>query len=462
MTQRAAATAHRKPGTRHALAGVAGLALLAVVAWWLWLRDIGPVPPEVRPAEDEAALAEYLRQARNTVVAKPRSAEAWGDYGRALRVADFKAEARMCFERAARLDSSEPRWPYLAGESLLPADPEAALPLLMRGAELARTADPNNPAPQLRLAEVYLALGRYAEAESHLRRVLEIDPTHAAANLALGMVAHNRDDPTAAANHFSRCSANAITRKRATSRLAALRRQEGQVAEAERLSREAEQLPPDLPWPDPYLIEARRHAAGRSSQFQQIEQLEAAGRHKDAVVMLGEIVERTPDARAFVSLGRNLTRLGDFDAAEQALRMALQLKPDLAHASVHLAEVYWARGEHALQQGDTAGARKYYASAVDQASAALRANPHDGSAHLLAGVALSALGRRDEAIKALRDAALSSPDRVEPLFRLGEALAEAGQIDEARRKLEEAVRIGGPDDPRPKKALERLGDREKK
>src|SRR5205085_7868094 len=138
----------------------------------------------------------------------------------------------------------------------------------------------------------------------------------------------------------------------------------GRAAE---LGRRAKSLPPDLPWVDPYLGEFMRLAAGKIERFRMVEQLERAGRHRDAVEALGEMARREPDPRVYVGLGRNLARLGDLAGAEQALKSAIRLRPDGAQAHYLLGRVYRARGEERLRRKEGKSARADFRAAADAA-----------------------------------------------------------------------------------------------
>jgi cytochrome c-type biogenesis protein CcmH/NrfG len=71
-------------------------------------------------------------------------------------------------------------------------------------------------------------------------------------------------------------------------------------------------------------------------------------------------------------------------------------------------------------------------------------------------MAVKSLGERDEALASLRTAVRCDPELPEPHLYLGEMLLEDGHTGEAREHLEQAVQLAGPDDPRPRAALERL------
>jgi tetratricopeptide (TPR) repeat protein len=203
---------------------------------------------------------------------------------------------------------------------------------------------------------------------------------------------------------------------------------------------------------------------GKPERFQRVEHLEAQGRLREAVDLLSEMVQSQPDARAYVGLGKDLGQLGDYQAAEQALRTALRLSPESAQAHYQLAKVLWARAEQRWRQGgDRAQAEGWFRTASDEARQALAHSPDHALAHMVLGLCDLRLGRRADGLASLGAAVRCSPDLVEPNLHLGEALAEDGRVDEARGYLEQAARLARPDDPRPRAALARLpGTKNKK
>ena len=56
-----------------------------------------------------------IEAARQNVLDKPCSADAWGLLGMTLLTNLFTDDADRCFVEAARLDPRDPRWPYARG-----------------------------------------------------------------------------------------------------------------------------------------------------------------------------------------------------------------------------------------------------------------------------------------------------------------------------------------------------------
>jgi tetratricopeptide (TPR) repeat protein len=390
----------------------------------------------------DPALAAAIEAARQRVRHDPSSAAAWADLGKLLRGASHLTPAAVCFAQAARLDSADPRWLYLQGESLRQSDPAAALDCLRRAVAAWDSQGGTAVAPRLQLVEALLEVGRYEEAEDQLNRGLQADPNNPSLWLARGELAWAQGDAAASRAHLLKCQDSPHTRQRACARLAAVCRRLGAMADAERFRRRAAALPADQPWLDPYVWECLQTTVGRPERFYQIEALERQRRYPEAIALLRELTAGPPDARVYAALGRDLAQTGDLAGAEQNLRRAVELAPDSVQNQYALSKLLLARG-------DAAGA-------ADAARKALDRKPDHGLAHLLLGRALRAQGEHAKALVELRRAVECSPDAAEAWLYLGEALAAQGQSEEARKCLQEAADLAGPDDRRPAAAMEKL------
>ncbi|HEV3385221.1 MAG TPA: tetratricopeptide repeat protein, partial [Gemmata sp.] len=78
-----------------------------------------------------------------------------------------------------------------------------------------------------------------------------------------------------------------------------------------------------------------------------------------------------------------------------------------------------------------------------------------GDAFNVRGLAHKSIGQTKEAIQSFREAKALLPNSTSIIINLGETLAEQGQFREAQTQLEDAVRLAGPDDPRPRAVLEK-------
>lgn len=133
------------------------------------------------------------------------------------------------------------------------------------------------------------------------------------------------------------------------------------------------------------------------------------------------------DAAGWYDRGRQAERDGDLDAAREAYGRALARDQDQPHWHYRLGCVH-------LKAGDPTQATICF-------SAALRADPHNGTYLTNLGAALDRLGRRDEAIRMYRKAILHETATAATYHNLGALCAEAGQTDEAIRAFAAAIEL---------------------
>ncbi len=451
------------------LAIVVGGAAVAGGGWYIWYRLSAPAPPQIAFGDGaEPAVVKVVEAAREEVRRQPRSGAAWGELGKVLLANGYSDEAEGCFVRAEQFDPGEPRWPYLRASRMLLRDREAALPHLRRAVDLCEEKDPENTTPRLLLSEVYLEKNDWDEVEAQCRHVLQRQPDNPRAHHTLGMVALARGDLAASVAHLLRAAESPLTRQRACAQLAAVYQRLGDLAAAEERSRLAGRLPPDQPWPDPYVLEYRRLAAGRQERFLEAEHLgheaerleaegrlrEAQGRLREVARVLWEIADDFPDGRSYVALGTVLAKLEDYPGAEQALRAALRAEPDKIAAHYALAVVLFRQGEQ-LRERDSDFAAEKYRAAVEAARRVIGLKPDHAMAHYFLGRALDRLGRRGEALDALRTATRCRPEVAEIHLALGETLAAGGQAEEANGELRQAEQLA-PNDPRIQEGIKRV------
>jgi tetratricopeptide (TPR) repeat protein len=422
----------------------------AALGWYGWRWYNAPPPPEIATADLDPELTAAIESARQRIRQHPYSAPCWGDLGKLLRAALLVSEAAGCYAQAERLDPGNPRWPYLQGEALRLSDSRAALAPLERAAALAGDRE---IAPHLRLAEVLLALGRDDEAEQHLRRAQDIDPDDPTVQYNLGVLALARDSTDSALTHLKRSEHSLFTQRKTCIQLAAAYRRLGRDREADKYSRKADQLESDHIWLDPFVPEAE--AVGRPARLKQVQQLEMQKDFRAAAEHLTLLVQERPDYSAYVALGNDLAKLGDFDRAEQALRSAIALAPDGFKAHYELSRLFWVRADRDRGK-DAERARQEFGESVVSARRALACRPDYGMAHVVLGMSLRGLGKRDEAREAFRTAITCSPDLADAHLYLGEMLAEEGRTAEARASLERAVQLARPEDARAREALAKL------
>ncbi|MDX1931061.1 MAG: tetratricopeptide repeat protein [Capsulimonadales bacterium] len=138
--------------------------------------------------------------------------------------------------------------------------------------------------------------------------------------------------------------------------------------------------------------------------------------------------DRLADAREYLRLGRERFRTGDIEDAAAYYGISLELFP--------LAETYTALGVVLAMRGQ-------WEAAIEQCRHAVELAPETGNAYNDIGVYLSELGRREEALVWL-DRAIAAPEydcRHYPYFHRGRLLEQAGRFQEARDAFHQSLRL---------------------
>jgi tetratricopeptide (TPR) repeat protein len=410
--------------------------------------DAAPVPPDATGANLEPAVVAAVRDARTRVMQEPTSGERWGRLGQVFLANELEEEGRRCLAEAERLAAANPRWPYLQGGIFLNrGERETAVLCLQRAVERAEVRDESNTAPRLLLAETLMTLGRTEEADSHIRRALDLHPEDPRAHFDQGLLAIARQDWPAARDHLSVCLGSPFARRKARVQLAVICQRLGDAAGAETFRAEAQRLPADTEWVDPYLNDYLVFAVKERDRYRLAENLEAAGHFAEAASVLAPLAAaRSDDDLAHMTLGKVLAQMGRLGEAEQALRRAVQLAPHKVQTHYYLGLVLLQEGERLRREegGKTRG-DELLQEAVSSERRALAIKPDYGFAHMALGLALKQLGQRAEAVDALRQAVRCNPEFGEMHFYLGEALVEDGRTEEARPRLERALRLAPPE-----------------
>ena len=193
------------------------------------LPDLESMAPSVQ--QQIGTQRETLEEAlKNTSVSDKDVARELGLMGQLLMAAESVSAAKPFLTRAARLDPSEPRWPYYIGHlHRMLGDTELAAQYFDRTVTL-RSDD----VPALVwLANVYLAQGQHGRATSLYERALAKQPRTFAAIFGLGRAASLRGDYGKAAEHFEAALKTQPNASAVHYPLAVAYRELGRVAEAE-------------------------------------------------------------------------------------------------------------------------------------------------------------------------------------------------------------------------------------
>jgi tetratricopeptide (TPR) repeat protein len=426
-------------------------------SWFHWPVPAIPMPADIQDREVQRAID----RARQTVVDKPSSADAWGKLGMTLLANLFDQDADRCFAEAARLDPRSPIWPYGRGMiAFLKRNTDTAIPLLRQALTLAGSSWPEyQMSARFRLAEALLERHELTEAEELFRQEWQRHPDGGSPRAALGLalVARARGDDRTAMEYLTtpvlRSCPNG--RKNAAVQLASLAQARGDAVAAD-YAREAAALPPDESWPDPLLDVVVRMQVGKRRREREVKQLELQKRYLEAAQFYLSEIKEQPTAPAYVGAGINLCRIGRYDEAQQMLGEALRLDPDSAMAHYTLSLTLFTRAEKEWYRAPgSVLAKEWFRDVITHAQRAAQLKPDIARNYLHWGLALKYLGEPDAAVAPLRKGVACQPVSVDLQVTLGEVLLETGQDEEAQTHLENA-RILDPDDKRPIQALEKL------
>ena len=409
---------------RWRLALVAGVFVFAVCAavWW---RSPRFAAPEIEIKELDPAVAQVLSNVLASLRAEPRSARAWGRLGSALMHYDFVEETDAAFRRAAQLDPKEPRWPYLLALLRMQTQPGTAAPLLERAVAL---APDDADAPRLRLGEMYLGMGRTAEAERCFEELLRTHPDHAAACLGLARVRQQQSRFAECSNLVARCVGSPHTAREALTLMAAVKLSVGDREGAAAAARQSRGLPPDAPWPDPWWRETLEWRVGRKARLTDASAQLDAGEINQAVNALREVSRDYPqDEEAWYLLGWGLNQQQKFSEAEPALREHLRRSPESpkGHAQLGVALLNLRR----------------YPEASEVLAAGVKLKPTWRELHSNLGFAAVQLGQETEAIGHYREALVCDPGHAATYLFLSELLGRRGDREEAWRLAGMALKL---------------------
>jgi tetratricopeptide (TPR) repeat protein len=138
-------------------------------------------------------------------------------------------------------------------------------------------------------------------------------------------------------------------------------------------------------------------------------------------------IDRTAHAIALRNLSQVLGWAGKFEDASRLAARSLEVNPDDAEVSFHLAITL-------ERSGDLEAAKREYENT-------LRIDPEHVETQYRLGRIAHKEGRLDDAVKRFRHAARRATKSAEYRASLGGALADRGDDDEAVRHLEEALRL---------------------
>lgn len=348
-------------------------------------KPIAPIPiPDLTGLE--TAVQARLRSARDDLerlrktagLSDEKLAKGFGELGRLYHANHLYEPAIACYRNAAQLASPDFRFAYLRAYAY---QQKGDLETAVQAYRQALTLRPDYAPAQVRLAEVYLDLGRPEQALPLFQEVSDAAEVRAAA-FGLGRIALTQQAYQDAAHWLEHAQKEQPTASRIHYPLAMAYRGLGDVTKA------------------------RAHLAQRGDVTPTI---------ADPVVE--ELAGLISGARTHLYLASKAAQAKQYSRTAEEFRKALALDPISTLARVNLARTLYLLG-------DQRGAHR-------QLSEALRRAPTDSLAHYYMGLLLEEWGSDEAAIPHYRAALASDPEHTGTRYQLGNALMRAGAFAEA-------------------------------
>jgi serine/threonine-protein kinase len=288
-------------------------------------------------------------------------------------------------------------------------------------AERAVDLDDSSPEAHVRLGQVRVAAGRYADAEPEFRRALTLRNDYADAYLGLALSYDGMGRAADAEAMYKKAIALRRDHANSYNLYAAFLFNAGRPEEAAANFLRFTQLMPTA-----------RGFSNLGGAYQ------AMGRYDEAQRAYERSIALEPNSDAYVNLGTIYYYMGRFGDACRALEKATSLAPGSYLAWVALGDAYrWSPDLRSKSKGA-------YESAIAAARAAVAANPRDALARANEAIALAKLGRASEATAASSSALKLDPNNQTVLYAAGVVNLLRGNPDVAVGWLQRAVSAGYP------------------
>jgi len=412
--------------------------LAVIVAAWSFSR---PEPATRLPVIDlENAypdVADSIRIARKSVQQQPQSSKAWGRLGMILLACGYGSESTVVFAEAERLDPTDSRWPYLQGTTLEGIEPIRAIACIGRAID----AEPDRVLFHLRLAEVFISIGKLDEAKEPLEIARSLEPDNPRTQLAWARWEYRQDHlekSLAYATRAAELQPNTRTTHELLARIHHRLDQPAAAAEQLELVRRLPEQSVIFSDPITYEVSMLRRDPGPAIQHAQV--LLMQQRPDAAIRVLRRLVGQDPAVLpAQVELWRALVQAGRIAESEAALQAALVHHP----ASPQLL----------LLRGIELFDDEKWNEAMGWFERSIAHQADNAAAHFHLGLCQARRDDRTAAIESLRTAVAFEPDHARAHTALGKLLLQNKALPAAVEHLRTAVKFA-PGDPEPRKLLE--------
>ncbi len=303
-----------------------GLSGLIAALWWVRAEPAraGEDPYLSDIERIDESLRDPLRAAVEKARSRPELGSNWGELGALCAAHGLHARASQAFERAAGLDSTHPRWPYLAALSWMelgdPAQAEASLlEALSRGEDYAPM--------HWRLGLTWLEQGRLEEAHGAFDRAIAADPEDPTGWSGRARVRLQMDRTDEALDDLRRSLSLRPGDRYVIGLLGVAYRQAQRPLDAAEPLRIGQGARPSFrdPWKEE--LEAVRIELAAWSQMRAA-QLTEAGRPEESIEILEAVrSERPADVTLLNALGTAYSRARRYDEALTTVDAVLELEP---------------------------------------------------------------------------------------------------------------------------------------
>jgi superkiller protein 3 len=374
-----------------------------------------PMPPGEIPDPDltgmPVAVATALRDARQKVVRKIDSSEAWGNFGQLLDAYHLYDGALVAYEQAHELDPTYFPWAHLLAvlRDFQGADVEETVASF----EAAMRINSIYPPTPYRYGEALLRHGRLPEARAAFQTAIDLDPDFSMAHRGLGHALIALGESETAVEHLERASEIEPSDGMIYSALARAYHMQGDRDRAKAAAEKAKVFSPVYAVPDPIRYDVEQLARTRPPSG--TPPPGDPGDGNKIVAELRQEIERYRDdpahrddlGRSHGQLAFRLAITGDLDGAIAEFEAAAAILPDDPEVQHNLGTALMRRGDLEL--------------AVERFGRAIELNPDHPPTHYNLGWVLEKLGERDRAVEHYRLAVSVGPaPQPEAAARLAE------------------------------------------
>jgi len=354
---------------------------------------------------DEAA-----RALRTACELKPGNADYLAQLGEALLEAGEVEQGREALEEAVAAQPDNAEAHYQLGRA---AEAQGQWDRAARAYGVTVNLAPDRGEAHHRLGRVLAHLGEWDQAAVHLRAAVRLDDRRGDWHRDLGAALDVLGLSDEALTHYLRAVELGQREPRLLYAAGSLLRSAGRLAQARALLEQAVQAEPE----------------NVRAAFEFALTLDGLGDISGAQATLARVLSSAPEdeARYRWEWAQNLWSQGRRSEAEPHLRLVVERNPEQVEAIIYLAQIRQEQGQPA--------------EALSLVERALERLPRSPELHRQAAELCGQMGRHREAANHLMEAVAIQPADAALRYRLGLALAAAGERDQALAQIRQARRL---------------------